>query len=65
MPVYRVKLKDEAAWIAVLGSLTTIAGLLMADAGVDAALVAAVVGLIPTVGRLIIGALLPEPTNGT
>lgn len=61
LPTYNVRFKDEAAWIAVLGSIGTITGMVLIRQGVDAELTAAIVSAVSTVGRLIIGALLPSP----
>ena len=61
MPTYKVRWADEAAWIAVLGSIATLAGLIMADAGIKTEIVTATTALIGTAGRLLIGALLPTP----
>lgn len=61
MPEYAVRFKDEAAWIGVLGSLATLTGLVLARVGADAEIVAVASGLVATVGRLIIGSLLPSP----
>lgn len=61
VPTYQTKWGSEAAWTAVIGSITGLVGLVMAQNGASAELVAAVVSVIGATSRLVIGALLPSP----
>jgi hypothetical protein len=61
LPTYESRLAPEAAWAGIVGSLTVVVGLVMAEIGASTELTVAVTGLIGGVSRLALGYLLPSP----